>query len=96
MPFQIWEDGMAKPRARSLAGLIRGDQGLAKYIFKDPRKRRLIKQLQEEGWPIFDVAGKRSSTPDALDVKMAETLDKPRPPTKQRRRHRQSGTEAII
>jgi hypothetical protein len=79
------ENGMAKGRARTLEGLIRGDLPLANYIFKDSRKRRIIKHLQEEGWPIYDIAGKRCGLPDELDVWMAKTLDKMRP-TKQRRR----------
>jgi hypothetical protein len=76
---------MAKRSARTLAGLIRGDQPLAQYIFKDSSKRRLIKQLQKEGWPIFDVAGKRCGLPHELDVMIAETLGR----TRQRRGRRQ-------
>jgi hypothetical protein len=79
---------MAKRSARTLEGMIRGDQPLAKYIFNDSRMRRLIKQLQKEGWPIYDVAGKRCGLPDELDVMMAETLGRPRP-TRHGRRHRQ-------
>jgi hypothetical protein len=43
-----------------LKGLIRGDTPLARAIFDDGGKRRLIPQLQTEGWPIFEVAGKRA------------------------------------
>ena len=50
----------------TLKDLIRGDLPLARAIFDDGRKRRLIPQLQREGWPIFDVAGKRSGLPDDL------------------------------
>jgi hypothetical protein len=39
--------------------LIRGDVPLARVIFGDPDKRRLVPQLQAEGWPIFELAGKR-------------------------------------
>jgi hypothetical protein len=35
-------------------------------IFKDPSKRRLVPQLQEDGWPIFEIAGKRCGFPDDL------------------------------
>jgi hypothetical protein len=86
---------MAKRSARTLEGMIRGDQPLAQYIFKDGRKRLLIKQLQEEGWPIYDVAGKRSGFPDELNAMIAKTFEKIRP-TRQRRRHRQRETEATI
>ena len=37
--------------------LIRGAVPLARVIFDDPRKRRLIPQLQRDGWPIFEIAG---------------------------------------
>jgi hypothetical protein len=84
---------MAKRSACTLEGMIRGDQPLAQYIFKDGRKRRLIKQLQDEGWPIYDVAGKRCGLPDELDARMAKTFEKIRPTT---RRHRRRETEATI
>jgi len=51
---------------RTLKGLVRGDAPLARFIFNDESKRRLIPKLQEDGWPIFDVAGKRSGLPDDL------------------------------
>jgi hypothetical protein len=50
----------------TLKGVIRGDVPLARAIFNDPRKRRLIPQLQQDGWPIFDLAGKRSAFPADL------------------------------
>ena len=50
----------------TLKGMVRGDLPLARVIFKDPSRRRLIPDLQEDGWPIFDVAGKRSGLPDDL------------------------------
>jgi len=49
--------------AASLKDLIRGDVPLARAIFNDGRKRRLIPQLQADGWPIFDLAGKRCAFP---------------------------------
>lgn len=76
-----------------LEGVIRGDQPIAQYIFGDPRKRRLIKQLQRDGWPIFDLAGKRCAFPADLDATMGKTLAQVRP-TGQRRRHRQREREA--
>jgi hypothetical protein len=51
---------------RTLKGLIRGDAPLARAIFNDERKRRLIPKLQKDGWPIFDCAGKRSGFPADL------------------------------
>jgi hypothetical protein len=50
----------------TLEDVIRGDVPLARAIFKDPRKRRLIPQLQRDGWPIFDLAGKRCAFPADL------------------------------
>jgi hypothetical protein len=52
--------------ATTLKNLIRGKAALAREIFGDERKRRLITQLQEEGWPIFDVAGKPCGFPSEL------------------------------
>ena len=52
--------------ATSLKDLIRGDVALSRAIFNDARKRRLIPQLQKEGWPIFDLAGKRCGFPADL------------------------------
>ena len=50
----------------SLRGMVRGDLPLARVIFKDPSRRRLIPDLQEDGWPIFEIAGKRCGFPDDL------------------------------
>src|SRR5262245_18177088 len=47
--------------------MIRGDVALAQKIFNEPGKRRLIERLQREGWPIFDLAGKRCAYEDDLD-----------------------------
>ena len=54
--------------ANSLEGVIRGDVPLARRIFGDPRKRRLIPQLAKDGWPIFELAGKRCPFPAALEA----------------------------
>jgi hypothetical protein len=50
----------------TLKGMVRGDLPLARVIFKDPSRRRLIPDLQEDGWPIFEIAGKRCGIPDDL------------------------------
>jgi hypothetical protein len=50
----------------TLKDLIRGDLPLARAIFNDPRKRRLIPKLQRDGWPIFEIAGKRCAFPADL------------------------------
>jgi hypothetical protein len=50
----------------TLKDLIRGDLPLARAIFNDPRKRRLIPKLQQDGWPIFEIAGKRCAFPADL------------------------------
>ena len=50
----------------TLKDLIRGDLPLARAIFDDGRKRRLIPKLQRDGWPIFDLAGKRCAFPADL------------------------------
>jgi hypothetical protein len=51
-----------------MKGLIRGDAPLARKIFKDETKRRLIPKLQQEGWPIFNLAGKRCGIDTKLDA----------------------------
>src|SRR5215467_12042172 len=50
----------------TLKDLIRGAVPLARAIFNDPRKRRLIPRLQRDGWPIFEIAGKRCAFPADL------------------------------
>jgi hypothetical protein len=52
--------------AGSLKNLIRGDMPLARAIFNNGEKRRLIAGLQADGWPIFEIAGKRCAFPDDL------------------------------
>ena len=59
--------------ANTLEDLIRGDMPLARFIFGDEKKRRLIRQLQQDGWPIIDVAGKRSGFPDQLTAVIVRT-----------------------
>ena len=54
----------------TLEGMIRGDQAIARHVFRDARKRRLVPRLQQDGWPIFDLAGKRCAFPADLDAEM--------------------------
>src|SRR5262245_36624058 len=71
MVFSPFEGPGGAPMAEStLKDLIRGDMPLARVIFKDPRKRRLIQQLQQDGWPIFDLAGKRCAFPADIAAHM--------------------------
>ena len=60
--------------ASSLKDMIRGDVPLARRIFNDDRKRKLIPQLQRDGWPIFNLAGKRCGFGDELDAKIVSFL----------------------
>ena len=62
----------------SLDDLIRGDVPLARKIFNDPRQRRLIPKLQAEGWPIFDLAGKRCADPRELERYRRELIERTR------------------
>ena len=64
---------MAK-RAENFGRILRGDQAIARYIFCDARKRRLVKGLQKAGWAIFDLAGKRCAFPDDLDEDMRKAV----------------------
>jgi hypothetical protein len=73
--------------ASTLEDLIRGDVPLARAIFGDERKRRLIPQLQKDGWPIFDLAGKRCAFPADLHAAAART----RIVKGKRRRRKQGG-----
>jgi hypothetical protein len=58
--------------ADSLEKMIRGAVPLARKIFRDPKKRRLIPQLVEDGWPIIEVAGKYSAFPTDIDRHIAQ------------------------
>ena len=85
---------------RTLKGLVRGDAPLARFIFNDESKRRLIPKLQEDGWPIFDVAGKRSGLPDDLTAharKATRSGRAPRGAAKAKRsRHRKAAAGADV
>jgi hypothetical protein len=74
----------------TLKDLIRGDLPLARAIFNDPRKRRLIPKLQRDGWPIFEIAGKRCAFPADLAAfaRKATTRSGPAPRRKARRDRR--------
>jgi hypothetical protein len=70
-------------------GMIIGDAPLARFICKDERQRKRIAQLQRDGWPIFDFAGKRAGFADQLAAHMAKLLARRKPrkrATKQSRR----------
>jgi hypothetical protein len=84
-----------RKQGRTLEGVIRGDLPLAQYIFRDGRKRRLIKPLQEEGWPIFDLAGRRCAFPADLDVAMREAVNiRPKPAPRRASKAPQAELEA--
>jgi hypothetical protein len=58
--------------ADNLEDMIRGAVPLARRIFRDPRKRRLIPQLVEDGWPIFELAGKHCAFSADLNYHIAQ------------------------
>jgi len=57
--------------ASNLKGMIRGAVPLARHIFGDESKRKLIPELQKAGWPIITVAGKPAGFGQDLDAKAA-------------------------
>lgn len=60
--------------ANTLADAIIGDSALARFIFKDERKRRRIPKLKAEGWPIYEIGnGKRAAFPDELRAYVRKT-----------------------
>ena len=77
--------------AASNEKMIRGKAALARLIFGDDRKRRLIPKLTEEdGWPIFNIAGKPAAYPAALKAAVARKAA-----TKRRRQRRKTKQEAV-
>ena len=82
----------------TLKDLIRGDLPLARAIFNDPRKRRLIPRLQEDGWPIFDLAGKRCAFPADLAAHVRKaTRSGPAPPrAAKRNRNRARNADSTV
>jgi len=80
-----------------LKGMVRGDVPLARVIFNDPSKRRLVPQLQEDGWPIFEIAGKRCGFPAELAAharKATRSGPAPRGAAKAKRDRRRKGAGA--
>jgi hypothetical protein len=77
--------------ANTLENVIRGDVPLARAIFNDERKRRLIPQLQLDGWPIFDFAGKRCAFPADLAAAIARVRQATTPKRTARKRGASSG-----
>jgi hypothetical protein len=43
--------------------LLRGDTKIARFMFGSGRMRGSVKTLMDDGWPIFEVAGKRTARP---------------------------------
>jgi hypothetical protein len=52
--------------------LLIGDVPIARYLFRDPRKRRLVPKLKEDGWPIFEMLGKNAARRSSLSAIVAE------------------------
>jgi hypothetical protein len=78
----------------TLKDVIRGDLPLARVIFRDPRKRRLIPKLQREGWPIFDLAGKRCAFPADLAAHVRKATRSRPAPRKAAKRNRNRARKA--
>lgn len=58
--------------AEDLGEVIIGDVPIAKAIFGDARHRRLIPQLKSDGWPIFEILGKRAARRSRLAAEVVE------------------------
>jgi hypothetical protein len=83
LPFQARGKGMSENSSHggivdSLGDVIRGDIPIARYIFNDPSKRRLISRLKAEGWPIFDLAGKNAARRSDLSAEIKARARKAR------------------
>ena len=46
--------------------LLVGDAPIARFVFGSEGKRRKVPKLKEEGWPIFEIAGKNAARPSSL------------------------------
>jgi hypothetical protein len=77
----------------SMRGMLRGDAAIARFVFEDERKRRLVKQLQIDGWPIFDLAGKRCAFPGHLTGARRKMLAGV---SRRRRKAKQARTAAAV
>jgi hypothetical protein len=81
----------------TLKDLIRGDLPLARAIFNDGRKRRLIPKLQRDGWPMFEIAGKRCAFPaDLAAFARKATTPAPRGAKAKRDRARRNAATTTI
>jgi len=84
LPFQAGGKGMSENSSHQGAtvddfgDLIRGDVPIARFLFNDPSKRRLISWLKAEGWPIFDLAGKNAARRSDLSAEMKARARKAR------------------
>jgi hypothetical protein len=97
LPYVVFDiRAEAAMGGRTWKGLVRGDVPLARFIFNDESKRRLVPQLQKDGWPIFDVAGKRSGLPDELTAHARKAMRSGRAPrgTKAKRNRRKAAAGA--
>lgn len=52
--------------------LLLGDAPISRFIFGTAAKRRKVPQLREDGWPIFDCAGKNAARPSSLRAEAAK------------------------
>jgi hypothetical protein len=52
--------------------LILGDAPISRFIFGTPAKRWKVPQLKQDGWPIFDCAGKNAARPSSLRDEVAK------------------------
>jgi hypothetical protein len=62
---------MAKIEGEGL-DLILGDAPISRFMFGTSAKRRKVPQLREDGWPIFDCAGKNAARPSSLRDEVAK------------------------
>ena len=52
--------------------LLVGDAPIARFVFGTEAKRRKVPQLKQDGWPIFDCAGKNAARPSSLRDEVAK------------------------
>jgi hypothetical protein len=63
---------MAEIEGEDGLGLIRGDTRISRFLFGSASKRRSVEKLKQDGWPIFDCAGKNAARPDSLRDEVAK------------------------